>query len=108
VRGLFGPQFADGAVILAVHSVSNIFCFLGIAHGLWLVNERRFAVRLHGTVLAALSALAMNFVLLPRIGLVGAAYAAIVAQLVAAFLINLFLDRRSFRLQCDAIFFRKA
>jgi PST family polysaccharide transporter len=108
VRSLFGPQFADGAVILAVHSVSNIFCFLGIAHGLWLVNERRFAVRLHGTALAALTALSMNFVLLPRIGLVGAAYAAIVAQIVAAFLINLFLDRRSFRLQCDAILFRKA
>lgn len=108
VQRLFGAQYAEGATVLAVHSISNIFCFLGVAHGLWLTNERRFAVRLYGTVAAGLTALGLNFVLLPRVGLVGAACAAIAAQFVAAFLVNLFLDPRSFRLQCDAILFRKA
>ena len=107
VEALFGAQYAEGATVLAVHAVSNIFCFLGVAHGLWLTNERRFAVRLYGTLAAGFTALAMNFVLLPRIGLVGAAYAAIAAQAVAAFLVNLFLDPRSFRMQCDAILLRK-
>ena len=72
-----------------------------------LVNERRFAVRLYGTMIAALAAIIVNAALLPRIGVNGAAYAAIAAQLVAAFLINLFLDPAGFRMQVDAIFFRK-
>ncbi|GLS97677.1 flippase [Piscinibacter gummiphilus] len=104
---LFGPAFAEATHTLNVHAISNVFCFLGVAHGLWLVNERRFAVRLYGTLLAGLTTIAMNMLLLPRLGTVGAAYAAIAAQFVAAVLINLFLDPRSFRMQCDAIFFRK-
>lgn len=108
IRRLFGPAYGDAAAVLNIHAVSNIFCFLGVAHGLWLVNERRFAVRLYGTALAGLTAAGMNFVLLPRVGVAGAAYAAIAAQFVAAFLINLVLDPQGFRMQLDAILFRKA
>lgn len=108
VQRLFGASFAESVHTLDVHVLSNVFCFLGVAHGLWLVNERRFAVRLYGTVLAGMSTIILNFVLLPRFGTVGAAYTAIVAQFIAAFLINLFLDPRSFRMQCNAILFKKA
>ena len=60
-----------------------------------------------GTLFAGLTALGLNLLLLPRIGLAGAAWAAVAAQIVAAFAINALLDRRSFGLQIDAIFFRK-
>lgn len=107
VRLLFGAEFSEAADILNILGVANVFCFLGIAHGLWLVNEKRFAVRLYGTLLASLLAVALNYVLLPRLGVVGAAWAAIAAQAVATFLINLMLDRQSFRMQIEAIFFVK-
>jgi PST family polysaccharide transporter len=107
IKHLFGAAYGDAARVLDIHAISNVFCFLGIAHGIWLVNERRFAVRLYGTMIAALAAIIVNAALLPRIGVNGAAYAAIAAQLVAAFLINLFLDPAGFRMQVDAIFFRK-
>lgn len=104
---LYGPDYLEAVRVLDVHVLSNTFCFMGIAHGLWLVNERRFAVRLYGTLLAGLSAVVMNFLMLPWLGLTGAGYAAIAAQAVAAFLINVFLDRRGFWLQVEAITFRK-
>ena len=107
VAQLFGPAYIEGAKVLAIHSFSNVFLFLGVGHGLWLTNERRFSVRLIGTLLAGLSTVGLNFLLLPRIGLTGAAWASVWAQCVAAFLINALLDRRSFRMQLDAIFFRK-
>lgn len=107
VRLLFGPEFAEAAPVLNVLGIANVFCFLGIAHGLWLVNERRFAVRLYGTLLAGLTALSLNYLLLPRLGVIGAAWSAIAAQVVAAFLINVLLDREGFRMQLEAIFFRK-
>lgn len=108
VPRLFGSAFSSAVPILDAHSVSNIFCFMGIAHSLWLTNERRFAVRLCGTVLAGLVTIGLNLFLLPRVGLIGACYSAIVAQCIAAFLINAILDRRGFKLQFDAITFRKA
>ena len=107
VPQLFGVAYAGAVLVLDLHAISNIFCFLGIAHGLWLVNERRFTVRLYGTVLAGAATVGMNALLLPRIGLPGACIAAIAAQAIAAFFINAFLDRRGFRLQIAAITFGK-
>ena len=107
VPRLFGGAYSAAVLILDLHAISNMFCFLGIAHSLWLVNERLFAVRLYGTLLAGLASVGMNAVLLPRIGLPGACMAAIAAQAIAALFINALLDRRSFRLQVEAITFRR-
>lgn len=107
VPALYGPQYLDAVRVLDIHAMANIFCFMGIAHGLWLINERRFSVRLYGTMLAGASAVIVNYAMLSRVGLIGASYAAIVAQAIAAFLINGLLDRKSFWLQIEAITFRK-
>jgi O-antigen/teichoic acid export membrane protein len=105
---LFGVAYAPSASLLNLHAVSNIFVFLGVAHSLWLINERRFAVRLWGTVIAGIATVSINSVLLPRIGALGACVAAVASQAIAAFLINAVLDRRGFRLQLEAITFIKA
>jgi O-antigen/teichoic acid export membrane protein len=107
INGLFGKAYLEAIGILDAHALSNIFCFLGIAHGIWLVNERRFAVRLYGTVIAGAATIGLNMILLPMIGLLGACLAAITAQAIAAFLVNAFLDRCSFRMQVEAITFRR-
>jgi O-antigen/teichoic acid export membrane protein len=107
INGLFGKAYTEAVGILDVHAVSNIFCFLGVAHGIWLVNERRFAVRLYGTVMAGAVTIGLNTILLPMIGLIGACLTAITAQAIAAFFINAFLDRSSFRMQIEAITFRR-
>ena len=104
---LFGAEYLDGIEIINIHVISNIFCFMGIAHNLWLVNERHFSVRLYGTILAGITAVALNFFTLPWLGLIGACLAAIAAQALAAFLINVLLDRSSFWMQIEAITFRK-
>lgn len=105
VRMLFGEAYEKAAPVLAIHAVSNVFCFLGIAHSLWLTNEGIFSVRLIGTLLASGATIALNLLLLPHVGLIGAAWSAVAAQAVAAFLINAALDRPGFHLQCAAIGF---
>lgn len=105
VRLLFGEAYETAAPVLAVHAVSNVFCFLGIAHSLWLTNEGILSVRLIGTVLASAVAVTLNLMLLPSLGLIGAAWSAVAAQAIAAFLVNAVLDRPGFRLQCAAIGF---
>lgn len=105
IRLLFGAEYTEAIAALRVHVFSNPFCFLGIAHGLWLVNERRFAVRLYGTMGAGLITVAGNALLIPRIGIMAACYTAIASQLVAAVLINALLDRKSFNMQIKAVLF---
>ncbi|HEY6643529.1 flippase [Povalibacter sp.] len=108
VRLLFGTAFSEAVQVANIHVASNIFCFLGLARSLWLINERRFAVLLCGTLLAGATGILLNWLLLPRIGVVGAAWTAIAVQFVACFLINLVLEPKSFRMQLEAIFFWKS
>lgn len=107
IGSLLGASYSEAGRVLKIHAISNVFCFLGVAHGLWLVNERRFAVRLYGTVLAGLTTVTTNWLLLPRFGVAGAAYGAVLSQFVAAVLINIFLDPAGFRMQVDAIIFKR-
>jgi len=100
---LYGSTYDGAASALRVHVISNVFCFLGIGHGLWLANERRYAVRLWGTLAAGISAVVTNLVLIPTVGLLGACYSALVSQFIAAFAINAALDREGFLLQLRAI-----
>ncbi|HVU32606.1 MAG TPA: oligosaccharide flippase family protein [Opitutaceae bacterium] len=79
VRLLFGHAFAAAAVPLAVHAWTAVFIAHGVARSQWLLLENR---QLDGLWLAAGGAVAnvaLNFILVPRLGIAGAAVAAVAA-----------------------------
>jgi O-antigen/teichoic acid export membrane protein len=82
----YGPQFRAAGPILAVHIWSSIFVFLGVARGQWLVNEGMQKFYLGATVAGAIANVALNFVLIPRWGGLGAAYATVISYALAAWL----------------------
>ena len=102
VRLLYGPAFERSALVLSIHVFSIIPIFLGMAQGLWIINERMPRVSLYKTVVGALASLALNFALIPRFGAVGAAVSAVTSQLLSAVLANLVLCPQVFRLQMQA------
>ncbi|WP_430446963.1 MAG: flippase [Pseudomonas piscis] len=104
---LFGAAFSESSTVLRIYIFSNCFTWLGIAHSLWLINEKRGIVRLYGTVLGALSCVALNLLLIPMYGLKGAAFVAIIAQFISALGVNLFFAKESFILQIKGILFLK-
>jgi O-antigen/teichoic acid export membrane protein len=106
VHFLLGDDYAGGSDVVAVHAVSNAFCFLGVAHTLWLTGTKRWTVRLYGAALASATSVLLNAWLLPSWGLMGAAWAAIASQFAAAVLINVAMDRQVLRMQLRAIIFR--
>jgi O-antigen/teichoic acid export membrane protein len=106
VSSLYGSQYLAAIQILDIHVFSNLFIFLGVAHSLWLINERRFLVRLIGTLAAAGVSVLTNYWLLPLWGLLGACVATISSQMIAGFLINAIMDREGFKLQLQAISLR--
>lgn len=101
---LLGPAYEQTARVLSLHAVTNIFIFLGVAQGQWILNERRSQVSLIRTVVGAMANILANLILIPRHGAMGAALAAIIAQAMAAVFSNLILAPQIFRMQMRAFF----
>jgi PST family polysaccharide transporter len=90
VHAAYGAPFAASAPIVAVHIWSSVFVFIGVARGQWLVNERLQIFYLVATLAGAVANIGLNFVLIPRWGGLGAAYATVVSYAVAAWLASYF------------------
>jgi PST family polysaccharide transporter len=101
---LYGEGYREGASLLRVHVFTNVFIYLGVAHSLWVVNERRSDVRLWGTVVAGAFTVLANALLIPRVGTMGVVWVSVAAQFIAAVGINCLIARDSFLLQLEAIF----
>ncbi|KAF0811511.1 hypothetical protein IGB42_04043 [Andreprevotia sp. IGB-42] len=105
ISAFYGSAYVSGNGVLALHIFSNVFIWLGVAHTIWVVIEKKPSIRVYGTLIAAVANIICNIALIPHLGLLGACYATIVSQFIAAVGINLFLAKRSFQLQLSAIFF---
>ncbi len=102
VHMLYGPEYAHAAPVLAIHVWSNIFVFLGVAQGLWLVNERLGRLTLYRTLLGAGASILGNMLLIPLWGLEGAALSTVLAMLLSAVASNAVLAPNIFALQVRA------
>lgn len=90
VRLAYGPEFAGAAPIVVVHVWSSVFVFLGVARGQWLVGEGLQKFYLVTTAAGAVVNVALNWVLIPRWGGLGAAWATVVSFGVAAWVASYF------------------
>lgn len=90
VQLLYGAQYAGSGAALAVHIWGMVATLVGILTSNWLVAEGLqglYPVR----VLASLAVcVALNFMLIPPLGIVGAAIAAVVARFMASTLFYAF------------------
>jgi O-antigen/teichoic acid export membrane protein len=104
VRWLLDARFADAIPVLQWHAITNVFVFMGVAQSLAIVNERTPHVALIKTLIGAAVSVAMNLLLIPRWGAVGAAWAAIVAYGASAVLVNAIVAPEAFRMQLRSLF----
>jgi PST family polysaccharide transporter len=102
--GFFGSAYLPAAGVLALHAWACIFVYLGVAGTRWLINENLQFFSMAYTALGAICNIALNFLLIPRYSILGAALATVIAQFIAAVLANS-LDKRTrkiFELQIKA------
>lgn len=102
---LFGPSYLEAAPILVVLLWSGLFVSLGVAREAWIVSEGLMPFSLAATSVGAVSNVALNLLLIPRYGGMGAAVATLVAQWLAVSLSTLFRHetRQIFRMQAKAV-----
>ena len=103
VEILYGKEYIPGVVALKLHSISNIFLFMGVAQSMWIVNERRSKLSLLKTFTGAIVCIVSNAILIPAFGIKGAAISAILAQATSAVLSNILFAPEAFRMQFFSI-----
>lgn len=85
---LFGPEFMPASSVLAIHAWSLLFIFLGQVGSRWLINENLQKLNLFRTVVGMFVNIILNFILIPRFGIKGAAFATLFSQMTASYLAN--------------------
>lgn len=83
----FKPEFASAAPVLAVHVWGSLFVFLGVASSQFLITEGYNKLTFTRTGVGAIINIALNFLLIPTMGMMGTAIATVIAYFSATFLI---------------------
>jgi O-antigen/teichoic acid export membrane protein len=106
VEMLFGAQYSQAGDVLAIHMWAAVFVFLGCALGRSFVVENRQTLNFYRNLSGLATNIVLNFLLIPVLGIKGAALATLVSYSVSTYLIlPLFNDgRRQFILASKSLF----
>jgi len=108
---LYGKEYSEASGVLMLHIWSAVFVFLGVASSKWFVTEGLQKHSLYRTTTGVILNVGLNLILIPKLGIYGAAIATLVAQIFASYLLNVFFrkSRILFKLQTNSLLlpFRK-
>ena len=93
INMIYGNLFFRSTEVLVVHIWSAIFVFMGVVTTKYLVVEGLIRNQMYRTILGAVVNVCLNIIFIEKYGIVGAAYATLLAQFSANFLYDCF-DRR--------------
>lgn len=89
---LYTPEYAYAAPVLSVHIWSGVFVFLGAANTQYLIAEGHSKLTFWRTGAGAIINIVLNLILIPKMGMMGAAIATLIAYASSAFFI-IFIPR---------------
>ena len=84
---LYKPGYAYAAPVLSVHIWSGVFVFLGVASTQYLIAENLNKLTFIRTGFGAIVNIGLNLILIPKMGMMGAAISTLVAYASATFFI---------------------
>ncbi len=87
---LFGADFAPAGGVLALYIWAGVFVFQSIVRGKWIVAENLQRYALVFTGLATTVNVVLNAILIPRVGLDGAAWATVISCFCQSILVPAF------------------
>jgi PST family polysaccharide transporter len=102
VPALLGEKYVETVAVLQWHGITNIFVFMGVAQSLAIVSENTPRLQLTKTLVGVMVSIGANYLLIPRWGAVGAAWAAALSYGSSAMLSNVVLAPSAFRMQLRA------
>lgn len=102
---LYGDKFVDSASVLTIHIWAGLFVSLGVPASNWFLNSENLSFALFQAILGAILCIALNYLLIPTVGVTAPAYSLLISQFVSSFLFNALFKstRRVFLLQVHAL-----
>lgn len=102
---LYGKEYSEASTILSVSVWAGLFATLGSARSIWLINENLQKYTLLYTVSGSLLNIGLNYILIPKLGAMGAAIATLITQFFANIGILMFIKetRKSSIMMIQAI-----
>ncbi len=93
VNLLYGGQYNQAGSILAIHIWSIIFGFLGITSEKWLLSENLQLISFYRTFFGVVINIILNFILIPKYGVQGAAFATLITQMSVSYIFDIFNNK---------------
>jgi PST family polysaccharide transporter len=103
VELLYGAKYESGINVIRIYAFTNLFICLGVAQGLWIMNERKALMGLYKTIIGATICIVGNIILIPMYGLIGVAIVAVLSQAGSAILSNIIFSKKILYLQLKSI-----
>lgn len=103
---IYSGKYAESAEVLKIHIWASVFVFIGYAGTKWLVAENLEKLSFVFTFSGAFVNIILNYIVIPKYGINGAAWATLLAQFTTYFLMPLFhaQTRVIFKLQLVSLF----
>jgi PST family polysaccharide transporter len=95
INVLYGDQFKDAAIILAIHIWTSVFVFLGVGANNFLIIENLQIKTFTRTAMGAVLNIILNLILIPKFLAVGAAVATLISQACSSYVFDL-LSRKTY------------
>ncbi len=95
---LYGEAFLPAAAVLSLHVWTLIPVAYGLTSSIWLAAEKRTAVLMTRTIFGGIINVALNLLLIPRLGIIGAAVATLVAMFAASMFMLLVFGKTARRI----------
>jgi O-antigen/teichoic acid export membrane protein len=87
---LYGKEFIEASSVLSIHIFSAIFVYLGVSSGRWLIAENKTLLNLYRNIFGMVMNIILNIIFIPKYGIVGAAFASLIAYISAFYIMDLF------------------
>lgn len=87
---LYGEGFVGGAEVLIILAWTGIFVSLNTVSGRWLISEGLVKLALFRNLIGAALNILLNLLLIPRMGIVGAAVSTLISYGVSAYVFDVF------------------
>ena len=106
VELLYGTQYNQAGSVLLIHIWAGVFVFLGVASSKWFLAENLKMLSLQRTFYGMITNIILNFILIPKYGIQGAAFATLISQAISTYIIDFFhiKTRKMFYMKSKTIF----
>jgi O-antigen/teichoic acid export membrane protein len=90
VNLLYGEEYNKAGPVLMIHIWAAVFVFMGVASSKWLLNENLQIYSSINTGLGALINIILNLILIPKMGIIGAAWSTVISYAMSGYLLLAF------------------